>query len=86
MHQIRFALPEGKGWYLKELSRDQLELLAKDLVERTLAPCSLAMKDAGLTASAIDEVGAGGWIHPHAAGPAARPGLVRQGAALRAEP
>ena len=36
--------------------RNELELLTEDLVERTLAPCDQAMKDANLKASDIDEV------------------------------
>ncbi len=39
-----------------KLSRAKLEALVEDLVERTLAPCKLALKDAGLKASEIDEV------------------------------
>ncbi len=53
---VILELPEGKGRYTRELTRDQLELLTRDLVERTLAPCRLALKDAGLTAAGIDEV------------------------------
>ncbi len=39
-----------------KLSRSKLETLVEDLVERTLAPCKTALKDAGLKASEIDEV------------------------------
>ena len=49
-------LPEGKGWYSRELTREQLESLTMELVERTLGPCRLALKDAGLTPSDIEEV------------------------------
>jgi len=49
-------LPEGKGRYSKELTRDQLESLTRELVDRTLGPCRLALKDAGLTTNDIDEV------------------------------
>jgi len=49
-------LPEGKGRYERDLTRDQLESLTMNLVERTLGPCRLALKDAGLTPSEIDEV------------------------------
>jgi chaperone protein DnaK len=49
-------LPEGKGLYKRELTRDQLESLTMELVERTLAPCHFALKDAGLTPDDIDEV------------------------------
>jgi molecular chaperone DnaK (HSP70) len=49
-------LPDGKGRYSKDLTRDQLESLTMELVERTLEPCRLALKDAGLTPNDIDEV------------------------------
>ena len=49
-------LPEGKGRYERDLTRDQLESLTMNLVERTLGPCRLALKDAGLTPNEIDEV------------------------------
>ena len=49
-------LPEGKGRYSRDLTRDQLESLTMELVERTLKPCRLALKDAGLTPDDIDEV------------------------------
>ncbi len=49
-------LPEGKGRYSRDLTRDQLESLTLNLVERTLGPCRLALKDAGLTQTDIDEV------------------------------
>ncbi|MCB2180506.1 MAG: molecular chaperone DnaK [Desulfobulbaceae bacterium] len=39
-----------------KLSRSKLESLVEDLIERTLAPCQTALKDAGLSASDIDEV------------------------------
>jgi molecular chaperone DnaK len=39
-----------------KLSRSKLEALVDDLVERTVAPCKQALKDAGLKASEIDEV------------------------------
>jgi molecular chaperone DnaK (HSP70) len=38
------------------MTRDQLEALAMPLIERTLRPCRLALKDAGLTPADIDEV------------------------------
>lgn len=53
---ISIELPEGRGRFRSDLTRDQLEALTKDLVERTLEPCRLALKDAGLQASEIDEV------------------------------
>jgi molecular chaperone DnaK len=39
-----------------KLSRAKFEQLTDDLVQRTLAPCKQAMKDAGLSNSEIDEV------------------------------
>ncbi|MEG3641211.1 molecular chaperone DnaK [Magnetococcus sp. PR-3] len=38
------------------LSRAKLESLVDDLVQRTLTPCGTALKDAGMSASDIDEV------------------------------
>ncbi|MEK9725142.1 MAG: molecular chaperone DnaK, partial [Rhodospirillaceae bacterium] len=39
-----------------KLSRAKLEALVEELVERTIAPCKQAIKDAGLSAGEIDEV------------------------------
>ena len=39
-----------------KLSRSKLESLVEDLVDRTIDPCRMALKDAGVTASQIDEV------------------------------
>ena len=39
-----------------KLTRAKLESLVDDLVDRTIEPCRIALKDAGLTAGAIDEV------------------------------
>ena len=39
-----------------KLSRAKLESLVDDLVQRTIQPCKAALKDAGLSASDIDEV------------------------------
>lgn len=41
---------------VKSLSKAKFEQLVDDLVERTLQPCGEALKDAGYTASDIDEV------------------------------
>jgi len=49
-------LPDGKDRYSRDLTRDQLESLTLNLVERTLGPCRLALKDASLTPNDIDEV------------------------------
>ncbi len=47
-------LPNGK--YEKTLTREAMESLVIELIERTLAPCRAALKDAGLGADQIDEV------------------------------
>ena len=39
-----------------KLTRAKLEALVDDLIQRTIGPCSAALKDAGLKASEIDEV------------------------------
>ncbi|WP_275787167.1 molecular chaperone DnaK [Pararhizobium gei] len=39
-----------------KLSRAKFESLVDDLVQRTMAPCRAALKDAGVTAAEIDEV------------------------------
>lgn len=39
-----------------KLSRSKLESLVDDLIQRTIEPCKQAMKDAGVSASQIDEV------------------------------
>ncbi len=39
-----------------KISRAKLESLVEDLVERTIAPCKAALKDAGLSAGDIEEV------------------------------
>ena len=54
--EITMDLPDGKGRFSRELTRDQLESLVADIIERTLGPCRLALKDAQLTPEGIDEV------------------------------
>lgn len=39
-----------------KINRAKLEALVEDLIKRTVEPCKIAMKDAGLSASDIDEV------------------------------
>ena len=39
-----------------KLTRAKLEALVEDLIERTVAPCRAALKDAGISAAEIDEV------------------------------
>jgi Fe-S protein assembly chaperone HscA len=53
---IAIDLPDGKGRFTRELTREQIESLTADVVERTLAPCRFALQDAGLSPEAIDEV------------------------------
>ena len=38
------------------LSRAQFEQMIEPIIERTLAPCRAALKDAGLQTSQVDEV------------------------------
>ena len=47
-------LPKGK--YEKTLTREAMESLVMELLDRTLAPCRSALKDAGLQVNQIDEV------------------------------
>ncbi len=46
----------GPKHLVMKLSRAKLESLVDDLIERTLAPCRAALKDAGVTAGEIHEV------------------------------
>ena len=46
----------GPKHMVMKLSRAKLESLVDDLIERTLAPCRAALKDAGVTAGEIQEV------------------------------
>jgi len=46
----------GPKHLVLKLTRSKLESLVEDLVDRSLAPCRQAMKDAGVTAADIDEV------------------------------
>jgi len=54
--QVSVELPDNKGRFTRELTRDQLESLTMAIIERTLAPCRMALKDAGLTPNEIDEI------------------------------
>jgi len=49
------ALPGGKQ-YRREITRTQFEELIAPVIARTAAPVKQALKDAGLTSAAIDEV------------------------------
>ncbi|MEG3088079.1 molecular chaperone DnaK [Sphingomonas sp. PB4P5] len=46
----------GPKHLVKTITRADLERLVEDLIQRTLEPCRKAIKDAGLSATAIDEV------------------------------
>ncbi|HBK06579.1 MAG TPA: hypothetical protein DDZ81_12045, partial [Acetobacteraceae bacterium] len=46
----------GPKHLVLKLSRAKLESLVDDLITRTLEPCRAALKDAGVTASEIQEV------------------------------
>ncbi|MEW6701687.1 MAG: molecular chaperone DnaK [Bacteroidota bacterium] len=50
------ATQEGPKHLNITLTRSKFEQLIDDLIQRTVGPCERAMKDAGLTASQIDEV------------------------------
>ena len=52
-----------------KISRAKLESLVEDLVERTIEPCRIALKDAGIDVSKINDV-ISVWPDPHAAGAA----------------
>lgn len=54
--EVVIELPDEKGRFTRELTRDQLESLVTSVIERTLAPCRMALKDAGLAPKDIDEV------------------------------
>ena len=50
------ANSEGPKHFVKKLTKSQFESMCDDLIQRTLAPCKKALKDAGLTADEVDEV------------------------------
>ena len=50
------ATASGPKHLVRNLSRAQFEKLADTLIQATLSPCKKAMKDAGMSASDIDEV------------------------------
>jgi molecular chaperone DnaK/molecular chaperone HscA len=53
--KLAVALPDGQH-YLREITRAQFDGLSAGVIERTSAPCILALKDANLTPDQIDEV------------------------------
>jgi molecular chaperone DnaK len=46
----------GPKHFVLKLTRSKFEQLSDDLIKRSLNPCKLALKDAGLSATDIDEV------------------------------
>jgi molecular chaperone DnaK len=54
--QVSVELPDNKGRFTRELTRDQFESLTMGIIERTLAPCRKALQDAELAPDKIDEV------------------------------
>src|SRR5574342_1041228 len=50
------TIPFDRFTYRRELSRSELERLIGPLVDSTLGPCRMALKDSGLEAAAIDEI------------------------------
>ncbi|MDN3203118.1 molecular chaperone DnaK [Algoriphagus sediminis] len=50
------ATQSGPKHLVRNLSRAKFEQLSEDLVKRSMEPCKKALKDAGLSASDIDEV------------------------------
>ena len=53
--KLDVELPQGRR-YQREITREQFESLAEPVVQRTVAPCKQALKDAGLSTDQIDEV------------------------------
>jgi Fe-S protein assembly chaperone HscA len=53
--KLDIELSQGKR-YQREITREQFEQLAAPVIERTIAPCKQALKDAGLKPEQIDEV------------------------------
>ena len=53
--EMNIELQDGKR-YLREITREQFEQLIQPIIDRTVAPCKQALKDAGLKPEQIDEV------------------------------
>lgn len=47
---------DGPKHFVKKITRSQFEAMVDDLIQKTLAPCRKALKDAKLNASDVDEV------------------------------
>jgi molecular chaperone DnaK (HSP70) len=52
--KLDIELPQGKR-YQREISREQFEQLVQPILDRTIAPCKQALKDANLKPEQIDE-------------------------------
>jgi molecular chaperone DnaK len=50
------ATQDGPKHLNVNMTRAKFEQLVDDLIQRTIQPCENAIKDAGITASQIDEV------------------------------
>ncbi len=53
---LTLPMPQHGFSYRRELTRGELESLLEPIVARTLAPCHMALADAGLTPAGIDQV------------------------------
>jgi Fe-S protein assembly chaperone HscA len=53
--KLDIELPQGKR-YQREITREQFEQLVQPILDRTIAPCKQALKDANLKPEQIDEV------------------------------
>jgi molecular chaperone DnaK len=54
--RTQLAIPFGDFAYRRDITREDLETRFGPLVERTLGPCRLALRDAGLAPADVDEV------------------------------
>ncbi len=54
--QAQAVVELTSGKYERTWTREEMESLVADLIEKTLAPCRQALKDAGLNTNQIDEV------------------------------
>src|SRR5262249_35826735 len=54
--RTRLTIPFETFTYRKDITRDDVERLIEPLVEATLGPCRMALKDAALASGDVDEV------------------------------
>ena len=54
--RTQLAIPFGHFVYRRDITREDLEARLGPLVERTLGPCRMALRDAGLSPADVDEV------------------------------